>query len=184
MTDERPADTPGQPIESIGDSPTTDAADTASEPAAGTHGADTAAGAGYRESSDWSTFQGETDSGSETAGAKMISQLQAMIDSIATQAAPVARQIGLKAAELTALAADRAGPLAHKAGDAAADASGKLAVRSREFADAMRRELGVSGDGSATGETAEGESTTSTAVLDRPADAVESVTDQIEQNKG
>ena len=35
-----------------------------------------------------------------------------MIDNVATQAAPVARQIGAKAAELAAAAADRAGPFA------------------------------------------------------------------------
>ena len=39
-----------------------------------------------------------------------LSQLQKMIDDIATQAAPVARQIGAKAAELAAVAAEKAGP--------------------------------------------------------------------------
>jgi hypothetical protein len=184
MNDERPTEHPDQPIESIGETPAaeTPAADTTADAAA--EAADTAAGTGYDQSSDWSTFQADADAESETAGAKMVSQLQAMIDSIATQATPVARQIGLKAAELTALAADRAGPLAHKAGDAAADVSGKLAVRSREFADAMRRELGAS-DGTPSGDAPEGDvSASATAVLDRPEDAAESVSDQIEENKG
>src|SRR5205085_11971170 len=40
-----------------------------------------------------------------------LTQLQAIMDDIATQSAPVAREIGAKAAELAALAAERAGPL-------------------------------------------------------------------------
>ena len=45
---------------------------------------------------------------------RMLAQLQSMIDSIATQAAPVVRQVGAKAAELAAATADRAGPIAHR----------------------------------------------------------------------
>jgi hypothetical protein len=71
---------------------------------------------------------------------RMISQLQQMIDSIATQAAPVVRQVGIKAAELAAAAADRAGPIAHKAADATADASVKIAERSRVLAADLRRD--------------------------------------------
>src|SRR5262245_62908776 len=58
--------------------------------------------------------QGSGAAGDARAAAeRMLGQLQAMIDSVATQAAPVVRQIGAKAAELAAVAADRAGPLAH-----------------------------------------------------------------------
>jgi len=71
---------------------------------------------------------------------RMLAQLQSMIDSIATQAAPVVRQVGAKAAELAAAAADRAGPIAHKAADATAGASVKIAERSREFAADLRRD--------------------------------------------
>ena len=44
---------------------------------------------------------------------------------------PVVRQFSVKAAEVVATAADKAAPLAHKAGEATADASGKLAEKSR-----------------------------------------------------
>ena len=85
----------------------------------------------------------ESGSGSAAADARataerMLSQLQAMIDSVATQAAPVVRQISAKAAELAAVAADRAGPLAHRAADATADASVRIAERSRTLAADLR----------------------------------------------
>jgi len=160
MTDEQPADPhPDQPADVPGSNPSSESA---------------AADAADDQESGWSTAPADPDS----AGAKMISQLQSMIDSIATQAAPTARQIGIKAAELTAIAADRAGPIAHKAGDAAADVSGKLAVRSREWAETMRRELGGSGNGSsspsdgATDAGATDASSTATTVMDRPVDEI------------
>lgn len=89
--------------------------------------------------------------GAGAAAERMIAQLQSMIDSIATQAAPVVRQVGAKAAELAAAAADRAGPIAHKAADATAGASVKIAERSREFAADLRRETNGHG-GTATAE--------------------------------
>ena len=54
------------------------------------------------------------DAATGNTAERMVAQLQSMIDSIATQAAPVVRQVGIKAAELAAAAADRAGPIAHK----------------------------------------------------------------------
>jgi len=72
-------------------------------------------------------------------------------DSIATQATPVVKQVGAKAAELAAAAADRAGPIAHKAADATAGASVKIASRSREFAADLRRDSNGHG-GTATAE--------------------------------
>jgi hypothetical protein len=71
----------------------------------------------------------------------MIGQLQGMIDNVATQAAPVAREIGAKAAELAAAAADRAGPFAIRAADVTADASEKLAVSARQWAAELRSKL-------------------------------------------
>ena len=41
-------------------------------------------------------------------------QLQAMIEKLATQAAPVVREVGAKAAELAALAGEKAGPVARR----------------------------------------------------------------------
>jgi len=107
------------------------------------------------------------DSGSDPAASgdarataeRMLAQLQSMIDSVATQAAPVVRQIGVKAAELAAVAADRAGPIAHRAADATADASEKLAEKSRTWAAELRTKMESANGSDAT-------SGTSTAVLD------------------
>ena len=155
MTDERPTDSPAEPMVPSG------AGTGETGPAAGEPMPEPAADAG-----------GAPD----TLANRWLSQLQAMIDSVATQATPVARQIGAKAAELTAVAADRAGPFAHKAGDAAADASEKLAQRSRELAADLRRELASAGNGSSPSDagSAPGDAAAAaTAVLDRPDEPTE-----------
>jgi hypothetical protein len=85
----------------------------------------------------WSNDE-EGASDSRAAGEKMLSQLQGMIDQVAKQGAPMARQVGIKAAELAAAAADRAGPFAHQAADATADASVKFAERARLWAAELR----------------------------------------------
>jgi hypothetical protein len=97
-----------------------------------------------------------------------------MIDQVATQAAPVVRQIGAKAAELAAAAADRAGPIAHKAADATADASVKIAERSRGLAADLRRELAERAG--AAEDAAESLGGTATTVIDDVADAAEQAT--------
>jgi len=175
MTDERPLDNPnepGEPADAAGSIPPAgDASSGAADQASGWQTGDTM----------WKETGGDADP--DSAGSKMLSQLQTMIDQVTTQARPMARQIGIKAAELTAIAADRAGPAAHKAGDVAADASSKLAVRSREFADALRRELGMSEDGSGNGPAADA-SSASTAVMDRVEDAADSAKDAGENLPG
>ena len=100
----------------------------------------------------WTDPEGQAaGQGAGTPAERMLAQLQSMIDSIATQAAPVVKQVGAKAAELAAAAADRAGPIAHKAADATAGASVKIASRSREFAADLRRDSNGHG-GTATAE--------------------------------
>src|SRR5262245_5446129 len=184
MTDERPFETPdtsGEPADAAGSF-------SAGSGAAGVPPEGDATGQGSAWPSGESMWkETSADANDDSAGAKMLAQLQQMIDQIATQARPAARQIGIKAAELTALAADRAGPAAHKAGDAAADVSSKLAVRSREFADALRRELGVSENGSgpegaadAAGDAAADASSTATAVMDRAEDAAQDAADKVD----
>ena len=49
------------------------------------------------------------DGTASAKGSEWLSQLQTMINDITTQAAPVARQVAAKAAELTAVAAVKAG---------------------------------------------------------------------------
>jgi hypothetical protein len=113
----------------------------------------------------------ETQSSGQAAGAaeRMLGQLQSMIDSIATQAAPVVKQIGAKAAELAAAAADRAGPIAHRAADATAGASVKIAERSREFAADLRRDSNGKG---------------TTAVAEPATDIAEDLREETAQHEG
>jgi hypothetical protein len=118
-------------------------ADRSAEPTPGAPGAD--------ETFGWTAHDTtNSQAGTGTTAERMVAQLQSMIDSIATQAAPVVRQVGIKAAELAAAAADRAGPIAHKAADATADASVKIAERSRVIAADLRREVANATNGSST----------------------------------
>ncbi len=80
-----------------------------------------------------------------SSGRVWLDQLQSMIDDLATQAAPVIRQVGVKAAELAVLAGEKAGPIAHRAADATETAGIRLAERSRQFADDLRRQQGEAG---------------------------------------
>ena len=131
----------------------------------GTNGHDPAAtdaptGGATDEQFGWTAANGEPGSGAgsdaRATAERMIGQLQAMIDTMATQAAPVVRQIGAKAAELAAVAADRAGPLVHRAADATADASGRLANRSRTWAADLRNTGSDEAAATAEGSPAEG----------------------------
>jgi hypothetical protein len=97
-------------------------------------------------------------------------QLQAMIDNLATHAAPVAREIGAKAAELAALAGEKAGPIAHKAAEVTAAAGGKVAERGREVAADLRRDPNTTTNGQGTG-TGTSKSATAIAAPDKTDDA-------------
>jgi hypothetical protein len=92
-------------------------------------------------STDWDTWEtaGSEGPGSST-GREWMNQLQSMIDQVATQAAPVVREIGAKAAELAAVAGEKAGPFAHRAADVTAVAGTKMAERGRVLAAELRRE--------------------------------------------
>jgi hypothetical protein len=111
------------------------------------------------------------DAATGNTAERMVAQLQSMIDSIATQAAPVVRQVGIKAAELAAAAADRAGPMAHKAADATADASVKIAERSRVIAADLRRDVTGADSGSSATAVLDGiEDPSEQAAKDDPAE--------------
>jgi hypothetical protein len=73
------------------------------------------------------------------AGREMLVQLQQMIDNLTTQAGPVMREVAAKAAELAAVAGEKAGPLAHKAAGMTEVAGQKIAARSKEMAADLRR---------------------------------------------
>jgi len=80
------------------------------------------------------------DGSQGSANREWVTQLQAMIDSITTQAAPVMRDVAAKAAELAAIAGEKAGPFARRAADVTAEAGTKLAERGREVAADLRRD--------------------------------------------
>ncbi len=122
------------------------------DPARGPSATGADAGGTADEGFAWSNEdQGASDE-AKASGEKMLGQLQGMIDSVATQATPMARQIGIKAAELAAAAADRAGPFAQRAADATVSASLKFAEQSRQWAADLRsktvEEGGSNGNGS------------------------------------
>jgi hypothetical protein len=81
-----------------------------------------------------------TDPARTAAAREWMTQLQAMIDNVATHAAPAMRDVAAKAAELAAIAGEKAGPIARRAADATAEAGTKLAERGRVVAADLRRE--------------------------------------------
>ena len=70
---------------------------------------------------------------------KMISQLQVMIDQAGKTAGPVLRDVAAKTAELAAVAAENAGPVAHKAADVTEHVGDRLAARSKDLAADLRK---------------------------------------------
>ena len=79
------------------------------------------------------------DAGSAGATAtSILDSVRDAIDDLAERAAPSVREFSARAAELAAVAADRAAPFAKHAGEVTADASGKLATRSRSWAADLR----------------------------------------------
>jgi hypothetical protein len=94
-----------------------------------------------------------------TAGREMLVQLQQMIDTLATQAAPVMREVAAKAAELAAVAGEKAGPLAHRAAGATETLGQRVAAKSKDIAVELRRPKPA--DEQAAGEFADGPSESS-----------------------
>jgi hypothetical protein len=103
------------------------------------------------QSNDVAWTQPPPASANEARFRDWMAQLQTMIDSVATAAAPHVREIAAKAAELAAKAGDAAGPFATRAATATSDVGQKVAAKSRDFAADMRRavegEATTDGDG-------------------------------------
>jgi hypothetical protein len=95
----------------------------------------------------------EGDGAQSARGKEWLAQLEQMIQQISTQAAPVARQVGAKAAELAAVAAVKAGPVAQKAADLTADYGSRFAEKAQSVAAELRSQDGAAEPGD-TGETA------------------------------
>jgi hypothetical protein len=85
----------------------------------------------------WTEPEQTSSTGSQKAQ-EWLSQLQGMIENLATQAAPVVREVGAKAAELAAMAGEKAGPLAQRAAVFTENAGHKIAERSRDLAVDLR----------------------------------------------
>lgn len=111
----------------------------------------------------WTEPEASTTDRGEKAR-EWLAQLQAMIENLATQAAPVVRDIGAKAAELAAIAGEKAGPVAQRAAEITGQAGQKLAERSRDLATELRRDAAAA-KAKATG--------TADEVADVPADVAE-----------
>jgi hypothetical protein len=79
----------------------------------------------------------------------MLVQLQSMIDTVAEKSGPVLREVAAKAAELAAVAGERAGPIAYKAAEATQKIGQRVADTSKEVAADLRRQPGAE-NGSAT----------------------------------
>ncbi len=97
------------------------------------------------------TASGGTAGGTgSNTGREWLSQLQSMIENITEQAGPVLREVSAKAAELAAVAGEKAGPVAARAAELTAEAGSKLAERSRDFAAEIRRDQAARGAGTET----------------------------------
>jgi hypothetical protein len=72
-------------------------------------------------------------------GERWLGQLQVMIEEAGKTAGPVLRDVAAKAAELAAVAAENAGPVAHKAANVTEQVGDKLAARSKDLAADLRK---------------------------------------------
>jgi hypothetical protein len=115
------------------------------------------AGSPADETFAWSAEPESSATGGDKAR-EWLAQLQGMIENLATQAAPVVREVGIKAAELAAIAGEKAGPVAQRAAELTGQAGLKLAERSREFATDLRRDAGKETIAEASESSAEAES--------------------------
>ena len=114
------------------------------------------------ETFEWTGDAADGDSGAAksaaTTGREWLAQLQTMIENAATQAAPVMREVAAKAAELAAVAGEKAGPVAARAAELTTQAGHKLAERSRDLATEIRRDQAARGEGPGPDEAATDES--------------------------
>jgi hypothetical protein len=81
--------------------------------------------------------------GPKATAENVLETLREAVDDIAERAAPTVRELSARAAELTAAAAVKAAPLVKRAGEVTADASTKLAEKSRGWAADLRSGVGA-----------------------------------------
>jgi hypothetical protein len=85
----------------------------------------------------------ETGNGPSATPAPPVRQLDSIMQSLATYATPVLREIAAKAAELAAKAGEAAGPVAQRAADKAESLGEGVAIKGREVAADLRRDTAV-----------------------------------------
>ncbi|MBI2782414.1 MAG: hypothetical protein HYX55_11550 [Chloroflexi bacterium] len=124
-------------------------------------------GSSTEESFAWTEPEQPTSSTGQQAR-EWLSQLQAMIENLATQAAPVVREVGIKAAELAAKAGEKAGPVAQRAADLTGQAGHKLAEKASDFATELRRDAAAAKAASATTVESETDAPADAATADEP----------------
>jgi len=138
-------------------------------------GAGAPAGEHADPSHDGAGDEGATgQTGPAAAGATATAILESIreaVDDLAERATPTMREFSARAAELAAVAADRAAPLARRAGEVTSDASGKLATKSRIWAADLRSSLAASDAGAPAADATEG--TGSTVTDDPPTPAAD-----------
>ena len=109
------------------------------------------------ETFEWTGEAADDDPGAArraaTTGREWLAQLQTMIENAATQAAPVMREVAAKAADLAAVAGEKAGPVAARAAELTAEAGHKIAERSKDLATELRRDQAARGEGPAAAAT-------------------------------
>jgi len=116
------------------DQPTTPPSPISDEPKA-THGDET-----FEWTGEAGSDAPQAASSGQSQGREWLNQLQTMIENAATQAAPVMREVAAKAAELAAVAGEKAGPVAARAAELTAEAGHRIAERSRDLASELRRD--------------------------------------------
>jgi hypothetical protein len=113
--------------------------------------------------------QEKTSSTGGQQAREWLTQLQGMIENLATQAAPVVREVGAKAAELAAAAGEKAGPLAQRAAVFTEQAGHKLAERSRDLAEDLRQQAAAAKAANSTSSNGSTEAMDATEATAEPA---------------
>lgn len=112
---------------------------------------------------------GAAAAGGHADATGILESIREAVDDLAERATPTMRAFSARAAELAATAADRAAPLAKRAGEATSDASGKLATKSRTWAADLRSSMAASDAGTPSTDTPDASGPTATAAPPPPA---------------
>jgi len=121
---------------------------------------------------------GSAGSSAATTATAILESIRDAVDDLAERASPTVREFSARAAVFAADAADKAAPYVKRAGDATADASGKLATRSRTWAADIRASMATDDAGapSVAGATPEAEAAPTPRAPEPESDSSDSAT--------